>query len=445
MTTEVLSALFRQEALDAQKTQLLGSIVLLRPLSFAIVCIATSVLALGVAALLIFGEYTKRARVLGVLVPENGVIKVMPPQSGLIVVKYVVEGQRVSEGDRLFKVSLERNTDSGLGPASNSRLTQLSQSGSASVPVSVALLQTVEARRSSLKRERINQQTLTTQQRQQLSQSIESGVIELVQLQREIATQTARLTSVENQTAKFVGLAEQKFISDLSLQQKRDEVLDQQSRLQQLERAYTDRSRTQSNLRSELEQLRTKAERELAQIDPGLLELEQTSITTEAQREFIITAPQGGVITGIQAAVGQMTSGQPLLAILPEGTLLRAHLFAPSNSIGFVEIGQSVRLRYAAYPHQKFGQYLGRVIGVSKVPFGAQELPANLGQGVMIAAQSGEGLYRITVQLDQQTVLTYGKTQALSPGMQLEADVMQDTRRLIEWLFEPIFSIKGRA
>lgn len=369
----------------------------------------------------------------------------MPSQPGLIIAKYVVEGQRVSEGEKLFKVSLERNTDAGLSVTSNFKSIQSSQGGSAPVPVSLALLQTVEARRTSLKQERINQQALTTQQRQQLIQSIGSGAIELVQLRREIETQTSRVTSVENQTAKFVGLAEQKFISDLSLQQKRDEVLDQRSRLQQLERVYTERSRAQSNLRSEMEQLRTKAERELAQIDRGLLELEQASITTEAQREFVITAPQGGVITGIQAEAGQMTNGQPLLAILPEGTQLMAHLFAPSNSIGFVEIGQSVRLRYAAYPHQKFGQYRGHVIGVSKVPFGAQELPANLGQGVMIAAQSGEGLYRITVQLDQQTVLTYGKAQALAPGMQLEADVMQDTRRLIEWLFEPIFSIKGRV
>lgn len=222
-------------------------------------------------------------------------------------------------------------------------------------------------------------------------------------------------------------------------------MLDQQSRQQQLERSYTDRQRALTSLRSELAQLSTKADRERAQIDRGLLELDQTTITTEARREIIITAPQGGIVTGIQAEVGQMANGQPLLAILPEGTQLQAHLFAPSNSVGFVEAGQIVRLRYAAYPHQKFGQYAGKVVAVSKVPFGAQELPANLGQGVAAAAQSGEGLYRITVALDAQTVTTYGKPQPLSPGMQLEADVMQDTRRLIEWLFEPIFSIKGRA
>jgi membrane fusion protein len=58
---------------------------------------------------------------------------------------------------------------------------------------------------------------------------------------------------------------------------------------------------------------------------------------------------------------------------------------------------------------------------------------------------SGEPLYRITVTLNQQTVAAYGKAQTLSPGMQLEADVQLDRRRLIEWLFEPVLGIAGRV
>jgi len=54
-------------------------------------------------------------------------------------------------------------------------------------------------------------------------------------------------------------------------------------------------------------------------------------------------------------------------------------------------------------------------------------------------------LYRITVALDQQTVAAYGQAQALSPGMQLEADVLLDRRRLIGWLFEPVLGIASRV
>jgi membrane fusion protein len=212
-----------------------------------------------------------------------------------------------------------------------------------------------------------------------------------------------------------------------------------------LERALSERNRALVTLRGEFDQLALKNERERAAIDRVVLELDQATISTESQREIIITAPQAGTIATVQAEPGQIASGQPLLAILPEGAQLQAQLFAPSASVGFVTPGQIVRLRYAAYPYQKFGQHQGKVIAVTRVPFGAQELPANLGQTVMAAEQMGEGLYRITVALDQQSILAYGNQQALVAGLQLEADVLQETRSLLEWVFEPLFSIQGRV
>jgi membrane fusion protein len=50
----------------------------------------------------------------------------------------------------------------------------------------------------------------------------------------------------------------------------------------------------------------------------------------------------------------------------------------------------------------------------------------------------------VTVKLDKQAITAYGKPQALVAGMVLDADIKQDTRRLIEWIFEPIYAIKGK-
>ncbi len=403
----------------------------MRPLSFSVVCWAALGITVLLVSLLVYGQYTKRARVMGVLAPERGVIKVIPPQAGLIVARHVNEGDRVKAGDKLFTLSLERVTQNA---------NQASASGSGA-----ALLESFKARKNNLTLERSNQTALAAQQRQQLSASITNGELELTQLRREITTQTSRVKSVEGQVAKLQALADQKFVSEMALQQKSDELLDQQSRLLSLERALGERNRALVTLRGEFEQLGLKNERERAAIDRSVMELDQATITTEAQREIIITAPQAGTIATVQAEPGQIATGQPLLAILPDGAQLQAHLFAPSASVGFVAPGQTVRLRYAAYPYQKFGQHQGQVIAVTRVPFGAQELPANLGQTVMAAAQMGEGLYRITVGLNEQTILAYGQQQVLVAGLQLEADVLQETRSLLEWLFEPLFSIQGRV
>jgi membrane fusion protein len=49
------------------------------------------------------------------------------------------------------------------------------------------------------------------------------------------------------------------------------------------------------------------------------------------------------------------------------------------------------------------------------------------------------------VALDQQAVKAYGQAQPLAAGMRLDADVLLDKRRLIEWLFEPLLSVTGRV
>jgi membrane fusion protein len=156
-----------------------------------------------------------------------------------------------------------------------------------------------------------------------------------------------------------------------------------------------------------------------------------------------VRAPQDGVVTAVLADTGPaVTPGVALASLLPADARLQAHLFAPSSAVGFVRAHQSVQLRYQAFPYQKFGHQAGEVIQVARSPLQAAELAGLPLQG---AAASGEPLYRITVSLDQQTVAAYGQAQALSPGMQLEADVLLDRRRLIEWLFEPVLGIASRV
>jgi membrane fusion protein len=99
-----------------------------------------------------------------------------------------------------------------------------------------------------------------------------------------------------------------------------------------------------------------------------------------------------------------------------------------------------VVLRYQAYPYQKFGHQPGKVLQVSKTPLQASEL-----SGLPLAGAANEPLYRITVALEQQAVLAYGREQPLAAGMQLEADVLLDRRRLIEWIFEPLIGVAGRV
>ncbi|MBL0124134.1 MAG: HlyD family efflux transporter periplasmic adaptor subunit [Betaproteobacteria bacterium] len=155
---------------------------------------------------------------------------------------------------------------------------------------------------------------------------------------------------------------------------------------------------------------------------------------------YIVRAPEDGTITAIQADVGHTVAGNAALAsLVPAGSNLHATLYAPSRAIGFVDPGREVLLRYQAFPYQKFGQYSGKVVSVSKTALSPGEIPPGSTEFVR------EPMYRIVVALDSQSVDAYGKPQNLVAGMQVEADILLDRRRLIEWVFEPIFSLSKKA
>ena len=126
--------------------------------------------------------------------------------------------------------------------------------------------------------------------------------------------------------------------------------------------------------------------------------------------------------------------------MLPKDARLEAELLVPSRAIGFIEPGDTVLLRYQAYPYQKFGHQSGTVKRISRSALNQTELQTLLGS----AAQT-EPLYRVTVSLAKQAIIAYGQTEPLRPRMALEADVLGERRRLIEWVFEPLYSLKANV
>ncbi|MEO8186979.1 MAG: HlyD family efflux transporter periplasmic adaptor subunit [Burkholderiaceae bacterium] len=418
--------LFRREALEAKSNAFLGTTVLRPPFSFAAWAAISAVLASVLVTFLILGEYTKRTRVVGITAPDSGVIKLMAPQTGIVIDRRVKEGQAVTAGDILFVLSAERMTASGTNAA-----------GAQS-----AMLEQLRLRRDSLRDEIVRQRALVQEQSAQMARRLADLRLEAEQSQREIGTLQTRLASSEKQTSRLEDLARQGFMSELAVQQKREEALDQQSRLQALQRNRFALEREAASLAADLRQLPLKGEQQLAELGRNVALIEQEIAGTEANREIVITAPQNGSVTAILAEQGQMVGNQPLLTLLPTDAALEAHLFAPSKAVGFVEPGQHVRVRYAAYPYQKFGQYEGTVTQVSRSALAGNELPLQL---AALAEQAGaQGFYKITVALTQASVTAYGKPQPLTVGMQLEADVLQDTRSLIEWVFEPLVSLRGK-
>jgi membrane fusion protein len=166
----------------------------------------------------------------------------------------------------------------------------------------------------------------------------------------------------------------------------------------------------------------------------------QSMAQVEADRAAVLRAPRRGRVSAVLVATGQpVTAGQALLAIVPSGSALEAQLLIPSHAAGFVRPGQRVAIRYAAYAYQKFGLQAGTVQQVTQNALTQAEISTLLGGQV-----PPEALYRVRVRLDHQHVTAYGRQQPLKPGMALEADLLLERRRLLEWVFEPLYGFAQR-
>ena len=416
-----MASLFRQEALTTQHQTWLGSIQLIRPLSLSLLTTLAVTMAVGVVLFLGWGQYTRKAQVVGVLVPERGVLRLHAPQTGTVVETHAIEGQRVQQGDVLFVLSVGRSTEQGDTQA--------------------AVQAGLSTRQQSLQQASRQRLALMDAQKTNLERQQRDIQRELVQIDAEADLQRQRLALAQEALDRQKGLLAQNFISTAQVQAKAEEVLAVRAQQQALERQRVGKQREVSALQAQLTALPLQTEAATGEIERDLAQLAQEAAEVAARQRVVVRAPQAGVVSGVTVQAGQVATPEAALAsLVPEHSRLQAQLYAPSSAVGFLRPQQTVLLRYQAYPYQKFGHHAGEVLVVSKIPLQAAEMAAlALPQDVR-----REPLYRITVALKEQSVQAYGQAQALVPGMQLDADVLLDKRRLIEWIFEPLLSVSQR-
>ncbi len=410
--------LFRQEALDFRKERLFGEVMQVRHLSYSFLTAVALSIAAALVAFAFWGEYTRKSHVTGYLAPSKGLIKVYAPEAGTLIEKYVSEGQRVKKGDALFILSTERSSRA-TPEAQASAIAQLKQ------------------RRDSLKEELTKQQSIDQIEYRALGERIAGMERELAHITSEIATQLLRLASAENMASRYQHLLAKKFVAEIEAQKRREELLDQQGKLQNLQRSHLELERELSSARLQLASSQLKFSNQRAAIERDISALEQELTEYESRRNIVITAPGEGTVTAILVERGQKANtANPLLSILPAGAELEAQLLVPSRAIGFIAPQQTVSLRYQAFPYQRFGSQRGRIREISKTLITPNEanLPVNL----------QESVYRITVALDAQAVQVYRQRVPLQSGMLLDADIWLDHRRIIDWVFDPLYSISGR-
>lgn len=368
-----------------------------------------------------FTKYSQKETVTGWLVPEQGIIRVVAREGGVLESLAVTEGALVKQGQPIGILRLTANTkDAEDAPAATAR--------------SIAAELTAQKAWTSMTLAQSEQKHLgIVQQRAAVQRQLD-------QLEQVRGRVLAQLAVSSQNLERSRELADRGFVSkqryedmqvtNLGFQR---EAAASQASIEGLRGQLASFDAQALALVNERGTISAKAAADMAQ-------LEQRRISVETQNQYLVKTPIAGQIAALPLQVSQVASAASTVAIvLPNSSKLLAELYVPSRAAGFIKLGQKVRLMYDAYPYEKYGVGEGTIQEVSATALTPDEV-------AMPGKRSEDPVYRVRVALKHATVTTAdGKSLALKPGGTLKADIIIERRSLLEWLLEPVFRAGKRT
>ncbi|PNH89116.1 HlyD family secretion protein [Vibrio diazotrophicus] len=410
--------MFRKESVRAKQISLPGKVTLTQPFSVYFIC---SLVFTIFILLLIFSlntRYSRKETVKGYLLPEQGVVKVFSGRSGILEELLVSEGDDVKEGQVLAKIRNSQNLISGI-------------------ELSAALQAELSSQITSLNEELKFSDIVFDKSKLSIDRKMRELDHSLSAIQKAMVTSKLRLKLKEEQYDNNLALYKKGYLSMAALSSIQEDYLEAQGSVNKLETEMASISVDIANLESQRISLPEERALKRTSIQRQLSVLKADIVRLNNEYEFIKNAPESGIVTAIQPSIGsQVDSDSPILSIIPKNSPLILELFLPSRSAGFIQVGDQVKIRFDAFPYQKFGLVDGKISNIDK----ALILPSDKKLPINIT----EAMYRVRASINQQEIHAYGKSFPLKVGMIAEADIVLDNRSLLEWLLDPIYAIKGK-
>ena len=422
-----MTELFRRQAVDFQRQKFHGAIVLTRsPWQTAVAAFFVA-LVLALLAFAATQGFARKESVGGVLMPAGGVLRLVAPQAGIVVATPAAQGASVAAGQVVVRLSAEQSSASG--------------------PTQEAVGRSLALRQGSLSDELQQQGLQVQQQAASLDARVAAVTAGLAQQEREIALQRERVQLVRDVAGRYPELVRSGAVSPVEAAEKQTELLEQQARLSEMERARGASQAELATLRADRASLPLQAGRESAQMRREVQALAQAQAENESHRGTQVLAPRGGEIATLLAAPGQpVVAGQTLATLLPAGAALEAELWVPTRAAGFVHPGTPVWLRVDAFPYARYGQLPAHVRAVAQ----STVSPGELGDASQAEAPSGQGVFRVLVTLDPDAPGAPAEASlawraSLKAGMRVQASLVAERRTLLEWALEPLAALRAGA
>jgi len=245
-----------------------------------------------------------------------------------------------------------------------------------------------------------------------------------------IAKLEATLPIARQREADFQRLTEQGFVSSHAGQDRTRERVEQESDLA-MQRARLAEARAalqeaeQARAAYLAETQRTLSERQAQAALKREQLTQERSKTEQRSRLTQLSAPVAGTVqqVAVHTEGGVVTPAQVLMVIVPRDAEVTAEVVVDNKDIGFVTAGQAAAIKLETFPFTRYGTVEATVKSVT---------------ADAVSDEKRGAIFPATLTLNQSGIDIDGKRIALSPGMNLTAEIKTGRRRVIEYLLSPV-------
>jgi len=366
-------SLFRKEAISHQSERLTGAITLAQPLSIKLTVLILVAVTAAIIVFLFSAEYSRKETVRGFLMPNKGVIKSFANQGGTIEKLWLKEGDWVIKGQSLATIIVQQNNSSGV--VLSTRLTK-------QLNAQANLLVDKITQHQALK----NQELLNLQN-------------EKIALESQLVLLQEKLTLLSEQQLDYNQLNKSGYVSNLEKDRQQQVLLETKQVKKNIARLLLQYKNQLNQITFNIKNTPQQYALRINSLKRQQADLQRQLAQVASNYKYTITASDNGVVTGIQVVEGGTLSQskaqlKPLLHNLPEGSELIAELLSPTGSAGFFQVGNSTRLRFDAFPYQRFGFINSEIVRIDQSLISPNEVQ------LPIALQ--EPVYRLRTKLTQQ-------------------------------------------
>lgn len=154
----------------------------------------------------------------------------------------------------------------------------------------------------------------------------------------------------------------------------------------------------------------------------------QRDLVNITDQGLMVPSPCDGTVLRLHvgAAGAIVREGEVLSEVACLGHRLEAEFSLPQAGLPLVRAGQFVKLRFDAFPYQRYGIQVGTVRWLGSAGMGGSDTTA----------------FRALVDLSQDSIRVHGQQRPLMAGMGGRADVVVGRRSLVSYAFEPIRALR---